>query len=56
MSASYSDRDLDLIPFLTFSFVEDYVKSKKASSGDSHISKGYKYFSEKYIHDLKGKF
>lgn len=55
MAASYSDWDLDLIPNLTFSTVKDYIKNKKASSGENHMSKGYKYFSKGYVEDLKRK-
>lgn len=54
MASSYSIRDLDLIPSLTFSFVEQYIKSKKQSSGDKSMSKGFQYFSEGYIYDLTG--
>ena len=55
MATSYSERDISLIPNITFSFVESYIKSTKKSSGDKSINKGYKYFSEGYIQDLKGK-
>ena len=53
--ASYSDRDISLIPNVTFSFVENYIKCNKISSGQKSINKGFKYFSEGYIHELKGK-
>jgi len=29
MATNYSNRDLDLIPDLTFTFVENYIKSNK---------------------------
>ncbi|XP_052798027.1 uncharacterized protein LOC128230070 [Mya arenaria] len=51
--ASYSHHDLDLIPQLTFSFIENYVKDNKTSSGEKSIDKGFKYYSESYIQDLK---
>ena len=54
MATSYSDRDLDLIPNFTFSFVENYIKQNKSSTGQKSINKGFKYFSEGYIKDLKG--
>jgi hypothetical protein len=54
MATNYSNRDLDLIPHLTFSFVENYIKSNKSSSGQKSINKEFKYFSEGYIQDLKG--
>ena len=55
MAASYSERDLDLIPHFTFSFAENYIKSRKKSSGQKVFNKGFKYFSESYYMDLKGK-
>lgn len=54
MANCYNERDLDIIPDLTFTFVENYVKSCKSSSGQKSVNKGFKYFSEGYIHDLKG--
>ncbi|CAG2193874.1 unnamed protein product [Mytilus edulis] len=35
-------------------FVESVVKSGSRSQGDKEISKGYKYFSEKYIFNISG--
>ena len=32
MATNYNNRDLDLIPDLTFTFVENYIKSNKSSS------------------------
>ena len=55
MAESYSNRDLDLIPDINFTFVEKYVTDNTKSSGERHKSKGHKYFSENYIHDLTGK-
>ena len=31
--STYSKRDLSLVPFMAFSFVESYIKSHKVSSG-----------------------
>ena len=56
MASNYNYRDLDLIPDLTFTFVEQYIKSNKHSSGEKPINKGFKYFSEGYVHDIKGKY
>ena len=53
--ASYSGRDLSLLPSFNFTFVENYIKSNKFSSGNKSINKGFKFYSEGYIHDLKGK-
>ena len=54
MATNYSNTYLDLIPHLTFTFVENYIKSNKSSSSQKSINKGFKYFSEGYIQDLKG--
>ena len=52
--ATYSKRDLSLVPFMSFSFVESYIKSHKASSGGKPISRGFMYFLESFVHDLNG--
>ena len=54
-SKSYSDCDLFVVPNISFNFVENYVRSSNKASGESYISKGYKYFSEHYIFGIKGK-
>ena len=56
MAASYSDIDLDFVPHFTFSFVKNYTKSVKKSSGQKTFIKGFKYFHVGYYQDLKGKF
>jgi len=53
MATNYSNTYLDLIPHLTFTFLDNYIKSNKSSCQKS-INKGFKYFSEGYIQDLKG--
>lgn len=53
--ASYSDRDLSYLPSFNFTFVENNIKTNKFSSGNKSINKGFKFYSEGYIHDLKGK-
>ena len=52
--ATYSKRDLSLVPFMSFSFVESFIKSQKSSSGGKPISRGFMYFLESFVHDLKG--
>ena len=52
--ATYSKRDLSSVPFMSFSFVESYIKSLKASSGGKPISRGFMYFLESFVHDLQG--
>ncbi len=46
-----SDRDLTTLPddLMTIEFVDQYIKSKSSASGLQHISKGYKYFHERYL-------
>ena len=54
---TYCDKDLSLVPEeLTFGFIENYVKNTTACSGKEYMSKGVKYYSENYIHDIKGKY
>ncbi|XP_045178965.2 uncharacterized protein LOC123538734 [Mercenaria mercenaria] len=53
MASSYSDRDIGLIPAITFSFVENYIKCNKFSSGNKSINQGFKLYNEGYIHKLK---
>ena len=55
MATAYSDRDLDFVPYFTFSYVESYIKSMKKSSGQKTFNKGFKYFHEGYYQELKGK-
>ena len=54
-ASSYSERDLSLVPQLNFGDVDKYAASKSVSSGKKHISKGYQYFGEGYVHDVRGK-
>ena len=54
---SYSSRDLSLIPAeLSFGFIDNYAKSHNKSSGQEHMSKGIKYFSDGYIQGISCKF
>ena len=52
--ATFSKRDLGLVPFMYFSLVESFIKSQKSSSGGKPISRGFMYFLESFVHDLKG--
>ena len=57
-SPSYSEisgRNLSIVPTFSFTFVEKYIHKRNISSGSSHINKGVKYFSEGYIHQIRGK-
>ena len=47
--------DLSRVPFFSFGFVEESIKKVAKSDGSKEITKGYKYFSEKYITDIKGR-
>ncbi|KXJ17593.1 hypothetical protein AC249_AIPGENE24412 [Exaiptasia diaphana] len=46
-------RDLSLLPDFSFTFVEQYRKKWEKSSGSKELSKGIKYYSEKFIRDVK---
>ena len=54
MAYSLENKDLSKVPYFTHGFVEEYIKIKSTSSGESYIGKGYKYFSEGYIGDITG--
>lgn len=49
-----TSRDLSVVPTITFGFVEDIVRKCSKSDGAKEITKGYKYFSEKYVTDVRG--
>ena len=49
-------KDLSLVPEITFAFVEDFIKSHSTSSGKEQMTKGFKYYSEQYVHTVSGKF
>lgn len=48
-------KDLTSVPDLTFGYVESYVKNVSQSLWDKELSKGYKYFCEKYVTNISGK-
>ena len=56
--SNYSDKDLAILPadVLTQNFVDNYLKSTPHASGESHISKAYKYFHEKYLSGRQSKY
>ena len=47
-------KDLRKVPFLTFSEVDAFVKACTECSGQRQITKGFKYYSEKYVHNILG--
>ncbi len=53
-----SDRDLTIMPsdLLTVEFVDTYLTSKSHTSGERHLSKGYKYFHEGYLQTKRSKY
>ena len=56
MSVGNASRDLRLVPEgKTFEFVEEAINTSSANLGNEEIFKGYKYFSEKYITDIRGR-
>ena len=55
-SEGNASRDLRLVPEgITFGFVEEAIKTSSANLGHKELCKGYKYFSEKYITDIRGR-
>nr|XP_022292919.1 uncharacterized protein LOC111103754 [Crassostrea virginica] len=53
-SVGNASRDFRLVPEgITFGFVEEAIKTSSASLENKEICKGYKYFSEKYITDIR---
>ena len=55
-TATSFTKDLTLVPDITFGFVEDFIKSHSTSSGKEQMTKGFKYYSEQYVHSVSGKF
>ncbi|XP_062617264.1 uncharacterized protein LOC134278970 [Saccostrea cucullata] len=49
-----STRELSVVPAISFSFVEEVVGKCVKSDGTEELTKGYKYFSEKYVVIKKG--
>ncbi|CAG2198744.1 unnamed protein product [Mytilus edulis] len=49
---SCGTHDLTIVPPITFGFVEDVIKGSSQSLGIKEVSKGYKYFSEKYVTNI----
>lgn len=50
-----ANKDLTIVPKLTFGCIESYMKSVSQSLGDKELTKGYKYFCEKYVTNITGK-
>jgi hypothetical protein len=45
-----STRDLSKLPDISFTFVEYFIKGHGTSSGKEQMAKGFKYYSEEYVH------
>ena len=45
--------DLTVPDELNFSFIEEYIRTKTFSTGESHLDKGFKYFTEHYVHEVR---
>ena len=48
-------RDLSIVPAITFGFVENFIKTGSQSLGEKELSKGYKYFCERYVTNITSK-
>ena len=53
--SSIATSDLSSLPDLNFSFVESFLEKQSKSSGREQMNKGFKYYSEGYIHAIKRK-
>nr|XP_022300975.1 uncharacterized protein LOC111109184 [Crassostrea virginica] len=51
-TATAFTKDLSLVPEITFAFVEEFIKSHSTSSGKEQMTKGFKYYSEQYVHSV----
>ncbi|KAK3099804.1 hypothetical protein FSP39_010007 [Pinctada imbricata] len=51
--SSIATSDLSSLPDLNFSFVESFLEKQSKSSGREQMNKGFKYYSEGYIHAIK---
>lgn len=50
-----ANKNLTIVPNLTFGCAETYMKNVSQSLGDKELSKGNKYFCEKYVTNIMGK-
>lgn len=50
-----ASRDLRVVPEITFGFVENFITEGSKSLGEKEISKGYKYFCERYVTNITSK-
>ena len=50
-----ASRDLRVLPEITFCFVENFITDGSKSLGEKEISKGDKYFSERYVTNITSK-
>lgn len=52
MSGDVYTRDLSLVPDISFSFVEKFIQKSSSSSGREQMTKGFKYYSEEFVHSV----
>ena len=50
-----ASRDLRVVKEITFGFVENFITEGSKSLGAKEISKGYKYFCERYVTNITNK-
>ncbi|CAG2189628.1 unnamed protein product [Mytilus edulis] len=50
-----SSKDLSHLPDISFAFVEEFIRKHSQSSGKEQMTKGFKYYSEEYVHSVSGK-
>ncbi|XP_076116381.1 uncharacterized protein LOC143083892 [Mytilus galloprovincialis] len=47
-----SSKDLSHLPDISFAFVEEFIRKHSQSSGKEQMTKGFKYYSEEYVHSV----
>ncbi|VDH96852.1 Hypothetical predicted protein [Mytilus galloprovincialis] len=47
-------KNLSHLPALSFAFVEEFIRKNSQSSEKEQITKGFKYYSEEYVHSVSG--
>ena len=53
-SLSMETQDISKVPTINFTFIENFIKQNSKSSGDKEITKGFLYFSEAFVHGIRG--
>jgi hypothetical protein len=56
MAGNVVGSNLSVVPLISFGFVETYARNTSKASGKAHLTKGYKYFSEGYIHSVQSMY